>query len=340
MIWLTWRQFRVQAIVTGAALLVLAIYLILLGLDVRDSYDAALARCGGGAGGGTGGGGAGGGTGGACTSMTEFQDEFRLRLRLLGVLLLVAPGLLGMFWGAPLVAREYEAGTHRLVWSQSVTRRRWLAVKLLVVGLAAMAATGLAGLLLTWAAGPFDQVAGDRFDTTQFAARHIVPVAYAAFAFTLGAALGLLLRRTVPAMALTLVVFTVVQVAGPTMVRPHLVTPVETTRPMTTEAIKSLQLLGRNANIGGLRIPDAWVVSTSRLLTPDGRPIDNARYEKCLTGALGDAAVCLDALDLHVEVAYQPGDRYWTFQWLESAIFLALSALLASGALWRLRRRP
>ncbi|GAA3953261.1 ABC transporter permease [Actinomadura viridis] len=337
MIWLTWRQFRVQAIVTGAALLVLAIYLVLLGLDVRDSYDDALARCGGGTGGG---GTGGGGTGGGCAALTEFQDEFRLRLRLLGALLLVAPGLLGMFWGAPLVAREYEAGTHRLVWSQSVTRRRWLAVKLLVVGLAAMAATGLAGLLLTWAAAPFDLVAGDRFDATQFGARHVAPIAYTAFAFTLGAALGLLLRRTVPAMALTLLVFTVVQVAGPNLVRPHLVAPVETTRPMTTEAIKSLRLLGRDATIGGLRIPDAWVVSTSRLLTRDGRPLDTPRYEKCLTGAMGDAAVCLDALDLHVEVAYQPGDRYRTFQWLESAIFLALSALLAGAALWRLRRRP
>jgi len=42
----------------------------------------------------------------------------------------------------------------------------------------------------------------------------------------LGAALGLFLRRAVPAMALTLVVFAVVQVAVPSMLRPHFVSPI------------------------------------------------------------------------------------------------------------------
>jgi ABC-type transport system involved in multi-copper enzyme maturation permease subunit len=55
----------------------------------------------------------------------------------------LAPALIGMFWGAPLVAREMEAGTFRLAWSQSVSRMRWLAVKLGVVGLAAVVTTGL-----------------------------------------------------------------------------------------------------------------------------------------------------------------------------------------------------
>ena len=56
---------------------------------------------------------------------------------------LVLPALIGLFWGAPLIARELEAGTHRLVWNQSITRTRWLAVKLGLTGLAAMVAAGL-----------------------------------------------------------------------------------------------------------------------------------------------------------------------------------------------------
>ena len=56
--------------------------------------------------------------------------------------MLALPALIGLFWGAPLIARELEAGTHRLVWNQSVTRGRWLAVKLGLIGLAAAAATG------------------------------------------------------------------------------------------------------------------------------------------------------------------------------------------------------
>ena len=40
------------------------------------------------------------------------------------------PALIGAFWGAPLITREFEAGTFRLAWNQSVTRARWLAIKL------------------------------------------------------------------------------------------------------------------------------------------------------------------------------------------------------------------
>ncbi|MBP2358861.1 hypothetical protein EES45_10255 [Streptomyces sp. ADI97-07] len=29
---------------------------------------------------------------------------------------------------------------------------------------------------------------------------------------------------------------------------------------------------------------------------------------------------CFARSDLHVEVAYQPADRYWTFQWIETAV--------------------
>ena len=44
-----------------------------------------------------------------------------------GLILLAA--VIGVFWGAPLVARELEQGTQRLVWTQSVTRRRWFSTK-------------------------------------------------------------------------------------------------------------------------------------------------------------------------------------------------------------------
>jgi len=37
------------------------------------------------------------------------------------ILLLAAPALIGMFWGAPLIAREFETGTFRLAWTQDVT---------------------------------------------------------------------------------------------------------------------------------------------------------------------------------------------------------------------------
>ncbi|MBE1491397.1 ABC transporter permease subunit [Plantactinospora soyae] len=326
MIWMSWRQFRTQAVVGAVALTVLAICLVILGMQLRHSYDAALALC--------------QGRGDGCAGvMNEFSQRYSTRLYLLDGLLIVVPGILGTFWGAPLVARELEAGTHRLVWNQSLTRRRWLAVKLLVVGVAAMAVTGLFSLLLTWAASPYDQVTGDRFTGLLFGTRNLVPVAYAAFAVVLGAILGLTIRRTVPAMALTIVVFAVAQIAMPMLIRPHLLPPVSVTQPMTAETVRNLSSMKADATVRGVQIPGAWVVSHGELLTSNGEPVEPTRYHECVL--LGPDAVpeCLAGLDLHVEGAYQPADRYWSFQWLEAAIFLALGGLLLGLGLWRIQGR-
>ena len=134
MIWMTWRQFRAQAVVAAAALAVAAVYLVILGAQIRHTYTTDLAHC--------------RGSQEGCTSvMAQFTGEYKLQLELLSALLIAAPGVIGIFWGAPLVTREFEAGTHRLVWNQSVTRRRWLAAKLLLLCLASMAAAGLFSLL-------------------------------------------------------------------------------------------------------------------------------------------------------------------------------------------------
>ena len=46
-------------------------------------------------------------------------------------LTMVVPLLFGLFWGAPLVAKEFEDGTHNLAWTQGVTRRHWLRTNVL-----------------------------------------------------------------------------------------------------------------------------------------------------------------------------------------------------------------
>jgi ABC-type transport system involved in multi-copper enzyme maturation permease subunit len=282
--------------------------------------------------------------------MTQFQGEYTTLLLILDGLFILVPLIIGVFWGAPLIAREHEAGTHRLVWNQSVTRRRWLTVKLLFVGLASMIVAGVTSLLLTWAASPVDQVADDRFGTIVFGARNIAPIAYAALAFGLGTVIGMLVRHTVPAMALTILAFVIIQFVMPNMVRPHLMAPVSISKPMTADAInqaRGLGTLGNGAVVRGLSIPNAWISNTSELLTANGRPLDAGTFNDCLmnppktgaTGTFGDAAQCLGALNLHITMSYQPNDRYWPFQWIESAIYLALSILLAAFGLWRVQRR-
>src|SRR5262249_40018736 len=111
--------------------------------------------------------------------------------------LYAVPALIGVFWGAPLLTREIETGTFRLAWNQSITRTRWLAAKLGLVGLAAMATAGLLSIMTGWWASPIDHalnlpqgrngVSGvNRFAPLLFGARGITPIGYAAFAFALG----------------------------------------------------------------------------------------------------------------------------------------------------------
>jgi hypothetical protein len=336
MIWMSWRQSRLTLLIGALVLAALAAYLITTGLDIRSARDAYLTQC--------------HATGDCTATLARLAGDYRTRLLLLAGVLGLVPPLIGMFWGAPLIARELETGTHRLAWNQSVTRRRWLAVRLLTVLLAAMLVAGAASALLTWAASPVDAIAADRFATVNFGARYLSPVGQAALASVLGAVTGLFVRRTVPAMALTGLLVIAVLFVMPNAVRPHLMPPEHLTRPMTAEAIDEahgLGTLGSAPVLRGISVPDAWVTSTSELLTADGRPLDAHAFDDCLTrapktgarGTFGDSSPCLAAHDLHLDIAYQPNSRFWRFQLLETALYLLLSTSLAAFALWRIRHR-
>ncbi|MFG2089082.1 MULTISPECIES: ABC transporter permease subunit [unclassified Spirillospora] len=338
MIWLNWRQFRLQSLAGAIGLALIAGYLLFLGMDIRDAHDAYRSRC--------------ADPAGCAQAASQFQSSYKNTLLFLAAGLGLIPVVIGVFWGAPLIAREMELGTHRLVWNQSVTRRRWLIGRMAFVGLAAMALTGLAALLLTWAASPYDSVASDRFGAVEFGARNIAPIGYAFLAFTLGTAIGLFVRRTLPAMAITGVVFLVVQFTVPNLVRPHLIPPEKTTLPMTVQTINQAKNLGSITGapvIGGLRVPGApgaWISETSPLRTADGQTLSESTFNDCLDtppksgagGTFGDAAVCLSGLGLHVDIEYQPGSRYWPFQFAETGLYLVAGALLTAIALRRVRR--
>jgi ABC-2 family transporter protein len=325
MIWMTWRQFRTQALVALAVLLAVAVYLLVLGERLRHTYRADLVEC---------------RSHGHCPDLlASFGRQNSLLLGLLDCLLIALPGVIGIFWGAPLITRELEAGTHRLVWNQSVTRGRWLAVKLGGVGLLCLVVTGLCSALLTWAASPVDRVRADRFAPLLFDARNVAPLGYAVLAFALGAAVGLLVRRTVPAMALTLVIFATVQVLVPTVLRPHYAPPVATSVRLTAPMIGGLTMIGAYGDISGLNVPGGpWVVSTTSVLDSAGRPVGHsAWYQRCVNAAMAVTPVCLADGNIHVQVTEQPADRYWEFQWIETAACLALAVLLSGLCFWRIR---
>ena len=210
-----WRQFRTQAVVAFATLAALAILLAITGAQLEHRYDTSgIASC---------------KPPSNCDALkSAFLLSYGKPPHLLGALLLVVPALLGIFWGAPLVARELEAGTYRLAWTQSVTRTRWFAVKVALIGLASIAVAGLLSLMVTWWSSPLDHLNMNRFTPGVFDERGIVPIGYAAFALALGLTAGTLIRRTVPAMAATLVTFVGARLAVTYWIRPHLMTPAHT----------------------------------------------------------------------------------------------------------------
>jgi len=81
------------------------------------------------------------------TVLNQLQGSYMAAFNLAEILLIAAPALIGIFWGAPLIGRELETGTHQVAWNQSVTRTRWLAIKLAGVGLASIIT---AGVLRAW----------------------------------------------------------------------------------------------------------------------------------------------------------------------------------------------
>jgi len=324
MIWLTWRQFRVQALIAVGALAALTAYLGYLGVAIRDTYDT-YATC----------------TGCTAASASNILEaKYTTPLLLIGFLLVIVPVVIGVFWGAPLISREIETGTHRLVWTQSVTRTHWLAVKLGILALAGILVTGALSLLLTWAASPFDKVINDRFGVLTFPTRNVAPLGYELFAVVLGIVVGLLARRTVPAMAITLVAFAALQILVPTLVRPHLEAPVTdvVTLAGSTES-HGLMASDNGVFIEGYTLPGSWMMSDEvKLLDSAGTPITKAVLVECAAGDMEKDLACLAAKNLHFEVTYQPANRYWTFQWLETAGYLLLAGLLAGFAFWRIRR--
>jgi hypothetical protein len=262
----------------------------------------------------------------------------------------LAPAVIGMFWGAPLVAREAETGTFRLAWSQSVSRSRWMLAKLGFVGAVTVTTAALLSLLVTWWAAPIDRaivLAGaaspdsvSRFSPIAFGAAGIVPVGYAAFAFALGVTAGVLIRRAVPAMAVTLAAFALVQVAWPFLIRPHLIKPVHAVLALGRVSIGTLAQSGNSLILTAASNSGGWILS-SHAVNAAGRAVSRVP-SACAIGRSGGPSAFPDCLARHgvkIAVTYQPNSRYWTFQWYETVIFLAPAAALAGYSCWRISRR-
>jgi ABC-type transport system involved in multi-copper enzyme maturation permease subunit len=333
MTWLTWRQFRAQTVVTAAALAVLAIVLLITGLQLSHMFDTTVIGC------------RAHGDCAAANNVLQRQDTALQDLTRL--LMYVVPAVIGLFWGAPLVARELETGTYRLAWTQGVTRSRWFAVKLVLTGLATVVTAGLLSLMVTWWSSPLQRVAMDRITPGEFSQAGIVIIGYAAFAFALGVTAGLLVRRTLPAMAITLAIFVGVQLAMPFLVRPHLIAPVRAVSALKVANVQNVSIIGRGGgptlSVGAApNIPGssgAWIYSAQVTTAAGSTSLGPAPAACGPNAGYNECQAALARMHLRVVATYQPASRYWSFQWYETAIYLVAALALAGFSWWWVRRR-
>ncbi|MEU8424289.1 ABC transporter permease subunit [Micromonospora sp. NPDC048835] len=336
MIWMTWRQFRTPALATGAVVLVLLAGLALTWAEVTElATRTGYTGC----------------QGDDCRAAGEaflraLHPEWASELHLAAIAALyLLPALLGIFWGAPLVARELESGTYRMVFSQSVSRSRWLLVKLAVGGAAAALGAGLLSLVLTGWAQPIDGASADRMDPLVFAARGIVPVGYAVLAFVVGVTAGLLLRRTLAAMAVTLLVIVSLQIAAPFVVRPWLAQPITTVSPLRVDGDYGISMSPDDGRMTLHVEPDRrgdWILSSTTITSTGAEFSGPADTTQCGPRAPRDRETCprwLEGQNLSLKVSYVPGSTFWRLQWREFGVLIAVTVALSAFSLWWVRRR-
>lgn len=314
MAWVTWRQHRSQLLAGLGLLVALAAAAFGTDLPVRAAYHRdALSGCL-----------PPSARSGCDIIVKHFQGEFdswAAAVRGLAVL----PALAGLFVGAPLLARELEHGTHRFAWTQSITRSRWLLSKTSLLAVATVAGASLASAIVMWWRSPFDTLEG-RMGPSGFDIEGLVVPAYALYALALGVLAGLLLRRTVAAMTLTLVVFAATRLAVLEFLRPRFLAPLH----RTVVASDS----GRQAG--------DWVLSDT-LVDAGGRSITTGREDLAVLHAQHagiDPHTYLVTLGWRRVISYQPGGRFWTFQLIEAGIFVMLALAVIAATLWFVRRNP
>jgi hypothetical protein len=206
-------------------------------------------------------------------------------------------------------------------------------------------ATGLGGSVSVFSGGPFSPLV--------FATGGIAPLGYAAFGFALGVTAGLLIRRAVPAMGLTLAIFAAVQFVMPLWVRPHLLPADQTIAAIASTNATFSDFSGSSTLSAGAvpGQPGAWILSSGPV-NAAGQPVSTlpaactqtaqspSPAPGGTTASLGDGQRCLAGHGIREAVSYQPAGHYWPLQLTETGIFLVLALGLAGFCFWWLDRRP
>ncbi|WP_431951131.1 transporter [Actinacidiphila sp. bgisy167] len=313
-LWLAWRQQRVSVGIATAVVLVAAAIAAYHRSGMLDALHSGLFdHCGRGP--------------LKCTRSATGQPLLLdvEPLKYLGALNIALPVVIGVFWGAPLLGRDRELGTHRMVLSQGVSRGQWFASRFALAAVATVALSGLLAGVFSWWWRP----AADRsyglfwYDVTALSGSGPRVVAAALFGLAAGTLLGLLARQVLAAMGLTLLVTGSTTLLMEWTHHARLLVPPHT---YVSAGIVPKPLMG-----------DRWSTGVYGLITASGRHDDitncpfpsGAELKDCMA-AHGYAARFYEA---------NPAGDYWTFQWIDTAVLGGLAVLLTVVAVLLLRRR-
>ena len=325
-----WRQHRFALVGVTVLLGALAVYLWIVGSSLHHAYAAAV----------------------ACHPVVlpacqDAVNNFNGIADFLanGIIVQVLPVLIGAFVGAPVLARELETGTFRYAWTQGFGRRRWALAKLGALGLAVTIPAELFSLLLGWYYQPYFATGNyalainemSPFNSGLFDLNRVTFAAWTLAAFAIGALAGMLIRRVVPAIAATLAVYAGLAFAVGSFLREHYLTPLVTTK---LNLPGSAWVLSQWWTKGGVTLSHATIV---QIMDPvfarniPAVPHDDVHLFK--QQALASTMQYLTQHGYTYWTRYQPGSRFWPFQWIEGGWLLALSLLLLAATIWLVRRR-
>ena len=317
MLWVTFRQHRSELIGAAVLLVVLGVVLIASGRSMHDAYQtsgtAACLRA--------------SGDGDACDQIVgAFTDRY-VRWGDLFTMFNLLPAFVGVFVGAPLLARELDHGTWRLAFTQSVTRTRWFFMKLVLVGAGVLTFGVAVTALFTWWRGPLDTIDG-RIGPTAFGFEGPTLATSMVFAFALGVLAGAVMRKTVAAMAVSFIAFFVVRTPVEVYLRPRYQEPLLRVRDATAES-------GGSGRTTDWVLSQGWIDAAGQRLTP-GERLEILRQ---LRGSGPSIERYMQDNGLKQFVEYQPNSAFWHFQTIEALILGTIAIACLATSVWLVSRR-
>jgi ABC-type transport system involved in multi-copper enzyme maturation permease subunit len=302
MTWVGWRLQRTETLIVVGILALLAALLVPTGIQMANAYHRDGLS--------------------ACLSISPSKPvlcgnelgAFRQRFQTLldfGNWFNLVPGLIGVLLAAPFIL-ELEHGTYRLAWTQSITRRRWLAGKLGMLVAATLVAAGAMIALFTWWRASSIRLDG-RLDGSNYDFTGTVILGYTLFALALALALGAIWRRAAASLAVAFVGYFAVRILVDYKIRNHLVAPLKATIKGAQQPsfLYNAHILSMQGYVHGRQVMSGgdFFFNGTKLAAPSMN-------------------------DLVMHVAYQPQSHFWPLQLTETGLFVGLAAALLAFTAW------